>query len=193
VTPDVTPPATPSPHFVPFLRLRQERFIVHADTATGLGGGTVFATGPIAGTGTRVQVTPTDDTWNLTGPTGTFNVLHSRVGTPVIDPATCTASLDQTGRWAILGPGRAFGFGTFRLSLRAILARGPFGFCLFRVRPLWVDVQVLGTGRAAILRLGLHRPYMTPELTPAAAPSGYSDGDPIPPARETGFQTGDAG
>jgi hypothetical protein len=131
----------------------------------------VFATGPVRGIGTRLQVTPNDDTWTLTGPAGTVRVLHSGVGAPVVDPATCTATLDQTGRWALIGltgsDRRAFGFGLFRVHLVSILQRGLFGRCLVRARPLWTDLQVIGTGRAAILRVGLHRPALTPALTPA--------------------------
>jgi hypothetical protein len=132
----------------------------------------VFASGPVRGIGTRLQVSATDDTWTLTGPTGTVRVLHSPVGAPVVDPATCTGTLDATGRWALIGltgsDRRAFGFGVFRVRIVEILSRGLFGRCLVRARPQWVDLQVLGTGRAAILRFGVRHPALTPALTPAA-------------------------
>ena len=84
---------------------------------------------------------------------------------------TCTASLHQTGRWALVGrtgaDRHAFGFGTYVLDEDAILARGLFGNCLgLRVRPVDVDVHVLGTGKAVnFVRIF---PRLTPALVPAS-------------------------
>jgi hypothetical protein len=168
-TPAVTSPA-PSPSPLSLRLLRPEAFIVHADSST-LPDGTVFATGPVRGTGTDPAWTPgtTRDTFDLTGPTGTVRVLHSRIGTPVVDPAACVATLDQTGRWALFGRSGAdrfaFGFGTFRLAYRAILARTRSGRCLPDITR-WVDLDVLGTGQA----VNFHRVFIAPRLGPALTP-----------------------
>jgi hypothetical protein len=169
-TPVVTSPA-PSPSPLSLRLLRPEVFIVHADSST-LPDGTVFATGPVRGTGTDPAWTPgtTRDTFVLTGPTGSVRLLHSRIGTPVVDPAACVATLDQTGRWALFGRSGAdrfaFGFGTFRLAYRAILARTRSGRCLPDV-VRWADLDVLGTGQA----VNLHRVFLAPRLTPALVPA----------------------
>lgn len=172
-TPTPTPTPTvsaPAPRALPLLR--PEVFVIHADTST-LPGGTVFAAGPVRGTGTDPAWLPgtTRDTFALTGPTGTVRILHSRIGTPTVDPASCTATLDQTGRWALFGRSGAdrfaFGFGTFRLALREILPRLR-GVCLTAARPLWVDVTVLGTGRAVNIHRLLLAPRLTPSLTPVS-------------------------
>jgi hypothetical protein len=173
-TPVVTessPPPSPTPLFR--LRLRPEAFIVHADTST-LPGGTVFATGRVRGSGTDPAWLPgsTADTFALSGPVGTVNVLHSRIGDPVVDFGNCTAELDQTGRWVFLGgtgaDARAFGFGSFRLREVVIYQRGLFGRCLLRAAPLWRDVQVLGVGRATLLRLHVFAPRFGPALLPVS-------------------------
>jgi len=162
----VTPSPSPAP--LRLLRFRPEAFIVHA--STGDPAGTVFASGPVRGTGVG-NFEPGPDVWSLTLPTGTVRVLHTPLGAPVVDPATCTATLTQTGRWVILGRSgadlRAFGFGTYSATVRQILPRF-FGRCLVHARALDTDVQVLGTGRAVVLRLGLLFPRLTPALLPAS-------------------------
>jgi hypothetical protein len=159
-TETVTPVPAPSHH----LRLRPEAFILHVSTADP---GTVFATGPVRGRGSDTETSPTDSTWNLTGPVGTFHVFHSPLGTPVPDARSCTARLDQRGRFAVFGP-RAFAFGTFRLREVVILARDRAGRCLVRHRPQWFDIQVLGVGQGASLRLHERAPRFSPALLPVA-------------------------
>jgi hypothetical protein len=158
-TETVTPTPAPSHHH---LRLRPEAFILHVSTADS---GTVFATGPVRGRGSDVETSPTDSTWNLTGPVGTFHVFHSPIGTPVVDVGSCTARLDQRGRFAVFGP-RAFAFGTFRLREVVILARDRAGRCQLRAEPQWFDIQVLGVGQGASLRLHERAPHFSPALQP---------------------------
>jgi hypothetical protein len=159
----VTPVPAPTPTHRARFRLRPEAFILHVSTADP---GSVFATGPVRGRGSDVETSPTDATWNLTGPVGMFHVFHSPLGTPVVDAGSCTARLDQLGRFVVVGP-RAFAFGTFRLREVVILQRGIFGRCLVRSRPQWFDIQVLGVGRGASLRLHEHAPQFGPALMPA--------------------------
>jgi hypothetical protein len=167
-SPTVTTPApTPTPSVTPTperFRLSPEAFILHFSTADP---GSVFATGPVRGHGTDTQVNATDDTWQLTGPVGTFRVLHSPVGNPVVNPRTCTAQLDQRGRFVILGR-HAFAFGTFRLREVVILARGRYGRCQVDAQPQWFDVQVLGVGQGAQLRGHDREPRFSPALLPVA-------------------------
>lgn len=171
-TPSATPTVTPSPAPLRLLHLRPETFIIHTSTADP--GGAVVAVGPVRGTGTGA-FGRTSSVLSLTGPVGTVRLLHTRLAPLVVDLASCTASSVTTGRWALIGRSgadvRAFGFGTYRASVVAILARGLFGRCLglsLRARPVAVDTQVIGTGQAAQLRLGLFAPRLTPALAPAA-------------------------
>lgn len=165
-----TPTPTPTVRTLPALHLRAETFIIHSSTAEPAGD--VVATGPVRGTGTG-NFANGPDVLTLTGPVGSVRLFHSPLGPLTVDLGTCTASLHQTGRWALFGRSgadrRAFGFGTYTADVQAILARGIFGQCLgLRVRPVDVDVHVLGTGRAAILRFGLFAPRLTPALTPVS-------------------------
>jgi hypothetical protein len=162
---------TPSPAPLRLLHLRPETFIIHSSTAEPAGDG-VF-TGPVRGASVG-NFAPGVDLESLTGPVGTVRLFHTDLAPLVIDWATCTATADTTGRWALIGRSgadrRAFGFGTYTASVYAILARGFFGQCLgLRVRPVDVDTHVIGTGRAAQLRFGLLAPRLTPALAPAAA------------------------
>jgi hypothetical protein len=168
----VTPSPSPSPtHLrVAPLHFRAETFIIHSSTAEP-GGDGVF-TGPVHGASVG-NFAPGPDLESLTGPTGTVRLFHTPLSPLVVDLATCTASLDQTGRWALIGRSgadrRAFGFGSFHASVFEILARGPSGRCLgLRVAPVDVDVHVLGTGRAIQLGRFQFAPRLSPALTPAA-------------------------
>lgn len=163
-----TPSPSPTPVASP-LHFQREAFIAHANTADP--GGTVFARGPVRGIGTGNFTDPAPDQWNLTGPTGTVRVFHGRIGAPVVNFPTCTASLDQTVRWALIGRSGAdrfaFGFGTARVSIREILFRTRSGICLPRV-VLWQDAQVLGVGQAVNLRHHFRAPLLTPALLPVS-------------------------
>jgi hypothetical protein len=158
----VTPVPAPTPRHV--LHFRPQAFIVHADTANP--GGTAFLSGVLNGLDLGNFADGPADVW--TGPTGTLHVFHTPAGPVTVDPFTCTANLDQTGRWALVGA-RAFAFGRFHLTERAILARGIFGQCLgLRAEPRWFDVQVLGVGQALRLRLHERSPHLSPSLTPVS-------------------------
>lgn len=164
-----SPTPTPSPTLrVAPLHFRPEAFVIHVSTGTP--GGQVVALGPVHGAGTG-NLDNGPDVWSLTGPTGTVRVLHSPVGPLVVDRASCTASLDQTVRWALIGQTgadrRSFGFGTATVVERAILPRSPrFGFCLTHATPTFTEEIVLGSGRA--VNLPRFRPF--PHLSPALLP-----------------------
>jgi hypothetical protein len=170
-TPSVAAPVvTPSPAPLRRLHLRPETFIIHSSTAEPAGDG-VFV-GPVHGASVG-NFDPGADVESLTGPTGTVELFHTALAPLVIDWATCTASADSTGRWALVGLSgadrRAFGFGTYRASEFAILARGFFGQCLgLRVAPVDTDTHVIGTGRAVQLHRGFFAPRLTPSLLPAS-------------------------
>lgn len=165
VTPSPSPTVTtPAPTPRPVLHFHPQAFIAHSNTADP--GGTVALFGVINGLGTGNFANGPADVWSLTGPARTLHVFHSPVGPLVRNPFTCTASLDQRGRWALVGP-RVFAFGSYRLHEVAILGRGLFGRCLPRV-VRWSDVQVIGVGQGARLPRFALAPHLSPSLTPVS-------------------------
>jgi hypothetical protein len=168
-TETVTPVPAPTPTHLSLRHLKAETFIIHSSTLEP-GGDGVF-TGPVRGASVGNFANGPDDE-SLTGPTGVVRLFHTPVGPLVIDWASCTASLHQTGRWALLGVSGSdrfsFGFGRYTLDEDAILARSHRGRCLgLRVDPLDVDVHVLGTGQAVNLRGPFIEPRLGPSLMPA--------------------------
>ena|SRR5215467_11056638 len=168
-TETVTTAPAPAPTHLSLRHLRAETFIIHSSTLEP-GGDGVFA-GPVHGASVG-NFDNGPDAESLTGPVGAVRLFHTRVGPLVVDWATCTASLHQTGRWALVGVSGAdrfsFGFGRYTLDADAILARSRSGRCLgLRVDPLDVDVHVLGTGQAINLRGPFIAPHLSPSLLPA--------------------------
>jgi len=149
------------------LPFHPEGFILNASSIDP--DGTVVAVGPVHGVGTG-NFDPGPDVWSLAGPTGTVRVVHSALDPLTVDPATCTASLDQTVRWALVGRTGAdrfsFGFGTAKVTERALLRHTRSGRCLVRSEPRAWDMLVIGTGEA----LNVHRVFAVPRLSPALTP-----------------------
>jgi hypothetical protein len=114
--------------------------------------GSVFASGPVHGFGTIT--TPADDfaVLDLNHPHGTVDVWHSPSPQPVIDWASCTATVDQFGSWRFTGgtghDWGAFGFGHFHETQFEVLQRNHHGQCEPFKQPRYFQVSVQANGLA---------------------------------------------
>jgi hypothetical protein len=162
ISPNFGIPPTDCPTPPPVINpLRTERFVVLENS---LGLNFVRATGPVAGTGSTLQLSNTLDRFSLPGILRRVNVPHTGIGVPVINLRTCTASLDQNGLWAFAGGPlgsifrNAIGNGVFNLDGQWTFPfRGSTCSLAFVVgnpllqhliAPTYYSLQVTGVGTA---------------------------------------------
>lgn len=134
--------------------LHSESFSISISTADPAG--TVVAHGAVSGHGTITDPSPTLAVLHLTGGrhgAGTVNVWHTAEPAPVVNHRTCIATVNERGRWAFAGGTGAdlgaAGSGRFTLREVDILKRGRHGACETAKPPVFSQVTVTATGRAA--------------------------------------------
>jgi hypothetical protein len=120
----------------------------------------VRAFGPVRGTGTDNEKTPTLGVFSFTrhGQVSTVNVLHTDVNNvqPQVSLRSCTAAADARGHWLFDGgTGRyrhVFGFGAFRFHLFLKFARDKHGHCRIgpKTQPAFSVFSVVAWGRATL-------------------------------------------
>lgn len=130
--------------------LHGEFFTLHFPAATGT------ASGPVHGAFADNETSGTSGVWTFTAPAGRVQVDHTAVGTPTINPRTCSGFLFENGKWEMYGltgaDRHAFGFGRFQLVEYVQLGRDHHRYQRSQCDPRDVitdNVFVTGQGLAA--------------------------------------------